>query len=295
VRVDQAFFEFAKGERPRLDLDKPRLTFGRAPSNDVQLDDNTVSGQHAAIEWRPEGWTISDLGSSNGTHVNGRRIGQPRVLNPGDTVRLGHAELVFRIAGTVLLPDTAAPAAGYLDVTEEWTPPRSPAQPAPAPAPARPRPADPPRVAAPILPYDQGGAAAVHGGGNDPLGVRRNGGFAQVRGVARNVQRQVRDQTKVLLFRVERYDPSGNRLDPVGVEFHNYRSGGLNDGEEVEVIGSWKRGTLRAQKVTNLTTHAEVLGPSATAKAAGRILATVFIIIFACVFGGIIFAILTSG
>lgn len=133
--MDQAFLEFAKGERPRLDLDRPRLTFGRAPSNDVQLDDNTVSGQHAAIEWRPEGWTVSDLGSSNGTHVNGRRIGQPRVLNPADTLRLGHTELVFRIAGTVLLPDTAAPASGYLDVTEEWTPPRSPAQPAPAPAP----------------------------------------------------------------------------------------------------------------------------------------------------------------
>jgi hypothetical protein len=113
--------------------------------------------------------------------------------------------------------------------------------------------------------------------------------------VARNVQRQVRDQTKVLLFRVERYDPSGNRLDPVGVEFHNYRSGGLNDGEEVEVIGSWKRGTLRAQKVTNLTTHAEVLGPTAAGKAARRLFITIFFIIFGTIWLIIIVGLVSGG
>jgi FHA domain len=295
--VDQAFLEFAAGGRPPLGLAKPRLTVGRAPANDLQLNDNTVSGQHAAIEWQPEGWTVRDLGSSNGTQVNGRRIDQPWSLNPGDSVRFGHTELVFRIAGTVLLPDSPAPATGYLDATEEWTARGSPARPDPArPDPARPDPARPdPAPPPPPRPVAARPPVAGAKPGNDPLGSRRDGGFGQVRGVARNVQQQTRDQTKVLTFRVERYDPSGNRLDPVGVEFRDYRSGGLNDGEEVEVIGSWKRGTLRAQKVTNLTTHAEVLGPSAAYKFAYRAFATIFIIIFACIFGGIILAIVLSG
>ncbi len=283
--MDQAYFEFAAGGRPRLDLDKPRLTLGRAPANDVQLSDGTVSGQHAAIEWQPEGWTIRDLGSSNGTHVNGRRIDQPRALNPGDKVRLGNIELVFRIAGTVLIPESPAPPSGYLDVTEEWRPQAAPGPPAaPPPAakrgPARPVADQPPAAAAPIRPYGQ---QASDPAGNDPLGARRSGGFAQVRGVVRNVQWQTRNQTRVLLFRVERYDPSGNRLSPVAVEFRNYKSGQLNAGEEVDVIGSWKHGTLRAQKITNLTTQVEVRGPAAASKAFRRLFITIFFIIWGSV------------
>lgn len=292
--LDQAYFEFAAGGRPRLDLDKPRLTLGRAPTNDVQLDDGTVSGQHAAIEWLPSGWTVKDLRSSNGTQVNGQRIDQPWSLKPGDTVRLGHTELVFRVAGTVLLPDRAAQASGYLDATEEWRRPAAPAQPPPAPRP--PPIADRPSVAAPILPYSaQAGSAAGQAVANDPLAARRDGRFAQVRGVARNVQRQTRDHTKVLIFRVERYDSSGNRLDPVGVEFHHYRSGGLNDGEEVEVTGSWKRGTLRARKVINLTTHADVVGPTAAWKASRGIFITIFFIVFGAIWLIVIIGFVTSG
>lgn len=280
--MDQAFFEFTAGGRPRLELNKPRLTLGRAPSNDVQLDDGTVSGQHAAVEWQPNGWTITDLGSSNGTHVNGLRISGPWTLNPGDTVRVGHVELAYRVPGTILMPEAAAPAQGYLDVTDEWRPP--PGAQAAAAAPGRPAQPRVDRPPVPILPYEQGGTAAI---GNDLAEQRRNGGFGQVRGVARNVQRVARDEIKVLTFRVERYDGSGNRLSPVGVEFRNYRSGGLNDGEEVEVIGSWKRGTLRAQKVTNLTTHAEVVGPGAAAKVVSRVLITIFLIIFFSIFAAI--------
>lgn len=288
--MDHAFLEFAEGGRPRLDLDKQRLTIGRSPISDLQLDDGTVSGQHAAMEWQPNGWTIEDLGSSNGTHVNGERIDQHWSLSPGDTVRLGHTELVFRIAPTAFSPESSTPAAGYLDMTEEWTPPTGPAQ-------AR-EIAKQPTSTTPELRYgaQAGDAPPRLAVGNDPLVDRRNGRVAQIRGVARNVHRQTRDQTRVLVFRVERYDPSGNRLDPVGVEFRHYRSGGLNDGEEVEVIGSWKRGTLRARKVSNLTTHAEVLGPSAAAKFATRACTTIFLIIFVCfVLGIIIFAIASIG
>jgi hypothetical protein len=291
--VDQAFFEFAAGGRPRLELNKPRLTLGRAPANDVQLDDSTVSGQHAVVEWQPDGWTITDLGSSNGTHVNGRRIDQPRTLNPDDTVRLGHVELVYRVPGTVLMPETAAPAQGYLDVTDEWRPPPGiqAAQPA-SPGRAQPK-ADRPPV--PVQPYSQAGAAGQAVAGNDPIGSRRNGGFGQVRGVARNVKRQAQDHVSVLLFRVERYDGSGNRLSPVAVEFRNYKSGQLSDGEEVEVIGSWKHGTLRASKISNLTTHVEVRGPSIAAKTARNLFITIFLIIWGTIALVVVVGLLSGG
>jgi hypothetical protein len=295
--VDQAFFEFAAGGRPRLELNRQRLTLGRAPANDVQLDDSTVSGQHAVVEWQPDGWTITDLGSSNGTHVNGRRIDQPRTLNPGDTVRVGHLELVYRVPGTVLMPESPAPAQGYLDVTDEWRPPpgvqAGPGPPGRAQPKADRRPAD--AAAAPIQPYSQAAAGGQAVAGNDPIGTRRNGGFGQVRGVARNVKRQARDHVSVLLFRVERYDGSGNRLSPVAVEFRNYKSGQLSDGEEVEVIGSWKHGTLRASKISNLTTHVEVRGPSLAAKSVRNLFITIFLIIWGTIALVVVVGLLSGG
>lgn len=79
-------------------------------------------------------------------------------------------------------------------------------------------------------------------------------GHASVRGVARAVR-----LSPSLSFRVERYDRSGNRLQPVPVEVRGIQhSGQLNDGEEVEVTGKWRHGTIRARTVVNITTGAQV-------------------------------------
>lgn len=79
-------------------------------------------------------------------------------------------------------------------------------------------------------------------------------GHARVRGVARAVW-----LGPPLSFRVERYDRSGNRLQPVPIEVQGIQlSGQLNDGEEVEVTGKWRRGTIRARTVVNITTGAHV-------------------------------------
>jgi hypothetical protein len=59
---------------------------------------------------------------------------------------------------------------------------------------------------------------------------------------------------------VEQYDLAGNRLQPVGVELQWYRGGQLSDGEEVDVVGRWKDGTLEADRILNLTTGAQVRG-----------------------------------
>ena len=67
-----------------------RLTLGRHSGCDVTLDDTTVSRQHAALVRRHDGWWAVDLGSTNGTSVNGTRAAEQRV-RPGDRIELGDA------------------------------------------------------------------------------------------------------------------------------------------------------------------------------------------------------------
>ena len=67
---------------------------GRHRSCDVVITDDTVSGRHCQITESPDGCVIEDLGSSNGTYVNGKRI-ESTVLKSGDRVTLGTATFTF--------------------------------------------------------------------------------------------------------------------------------------------------------------------------------------------------------
>src|SRR5204863_7817019 len=62
---------------------------------------------HAVLERFPAGWCVSDLGSSNGTFVNGERIWSPQRLRHGDEIRVGHTRLLFRHSEDVGLTVTA--------------------------------------------------------------------------------------------------------------------------------------------------------------------------------------------
>lgn len=77
-----------------LILDQPRITLGRAPSNDVHLDDGTVSGKHAVFHVLGKEVFVEDLDSTNGTLVNGQRVHR-RQLRHGDVLRIGQHELKF--------------------------------------------------------------------------------------------------------------------------------------------------------------------------------------------------------
>lgn len=81
----------------RTPLDGERVTVGQDSSNDVVLDsDDTVSHLHAVLERYAAGWSVKDLGSRNGTFVNGRRVWSEQRLRGGDEVRFGNTTLVFR-------------------------------------------------------------------------------------------------------------------------------------------------------------------------------------------------------
>jgi Protein of unknown function (DUF3662)/FHA domain len=81
----------------RVVLGPQGATIGRGRQADVVLDDPNVSRQHAEIRPRGGSWVITDLQSTNGSQVNGRRIQGPEVLRPGDEIELGASLITFTL------------------------------------------------------------------------------------------------------------------------------------------------------------------------------------------------------
>lgn len=83
------------GTNRRFDLQLGRNLIGRGTDADLQLLDQGVSRRHAEVQWDGSFATVYDLGSTNGTSVNGHDVAS-HVLRHGDVVRLGHTKLVFQ-------------------------------------------------------------------------------------------------------------------------------------------------------------------------------------------------------
>lgn len=77
-----------------FNIDRARLNIGRRPGNDLVLDHLAVSGRHAAIDTTSEGTFILDLGSTNGTSVNGQPI-KKHLLHHDDVIEMGKYQLKF--------------------------------------------------------------------------------------------------------------------------------------------------------------------------------------------------------
>ena len=78
----------------RFLLDRDTTTVGRHPDSDIFLDDVTVSRRHAEVLREDEGVRVRDLGSLNGSYVNGDRV-EERALSTGDEVQIGRFKLLF--------------------------------------------------------------------------------------------------------------------------------------------------------------------------------------------------------
>ncbi len=91
----------------------PHNTLGRHPENTIQLLDRIVSKEHCHVDQIDGNWVLKDLGSLNGTFVNGERVSE-RVLSQGDEISLGSTRMVFQIEpiDDVKLAPSAAPPPG---------------------------------------------------------------------------------------------------------------------------------------------------------------------------------------
>jgi len=90
------------------------FSLGRAKDNNVVFTSSKVSRRHALVHAQGNSeFSLVDLGSSNGTHLNGRRVVQPVTLSHGDVIQIGEQSLVFRLETSPSLEDefdsTAAP------------------------------------------------------------------------------------------------------------------------------------------------------------------------------------------
>jgi pSer/pThr/pTyr-binding forkhead associated (FHA) protein len=81
-----------------VSLVQPLVSIGRGGDNDLVLPEEGVSRHHARFERGPQGWLLTDLGSTNGTYVNGKRLPghEATLLRPGDRVTIGGTVLSVR-------------------------------------------------------------------------------------------------------------------------------------------------------------------------------------------------------
>lgn len=98
-----------------IPLDRGHLSLGRSGDNNLPFpEDDSLSRHHLLIETLAEHWSVTDLGSKNGTFVNGARLTRRRVLVAGDVVAAGRVRLKFVAAGP---PPAPAPAIFEEDAT----------------------------------------------------------------------------------------------------------------------------------------------------------------------------------
>lgn len=89
-----------QGERAGQEfrLSRPSIFIGRGEDSDIVLAEQGVSRRHARLAQGPQGWTVTDLGTTNGTFVNGRRIpdSEPIPVQPGDRLSIGSSVLALQ-------------------------------------------------------------------------------------------------------------------------------------------------------------------------------------------------------
>jgi hypothetical protein len=133
-------------------FEKSEMFVGRDLSNDIVINDPEISRRHARLFQQGNSYVLEDLGSTNGTFVNGQRLMGPNVLRPGDTVTFGERmSLVFESAdfdqdATMVSPagrpsygpQTQPPSAQVYNTPQPAYSPPGPVYQQPEPSPVRP-------------------------------------------------------------------------------------------------------------------------------------------------------------
>lgn len=119
----------------RLPIRTPVVNIGRADYNDLVFGEESVSASHAKLQRREELWVLTDLGSTNGTFVDGEQVHGEVALMPGSTVRFGDLTLLFDPTDT----RGPQPMGGGTRVAEAIAIPETPRMPSIRPEPVGPR------------------------------------------------------------------------------------------------------------------------------------------------------------
>jgi pSer/pThr/pTyr-binding forkhead associated (FHA) protein len=136
-RKKMAQFQFVMRSGPTpgvtFPLEGDQLIIGRDSTNAVAINDAEISRKHSRLSFQGGKYVLEDLGSTNGTFVNGQRLAGPVVLKPGDVVSFGeHIVLMY----DALNMDPGATIASSRKAVQASPPPMQPsAPPPPAPAP----------------------------------------------------------------------------------------------------------------------------------------------------------------
>src|SRR4029079_15551832 len=151
------------GAERRETFDRNEINVGRVQGNDLMLPKGNVSKRHARLLYRDGRFIVTDLKSTNGTYVNGRKIAQATIVREGDKIYIG--DFILRIDGGGAAGTEAEPPPGADQSAGIAPPPPIPMGPPqgrgfpPAP-PAGPRPADGWATADGLLAASARGAAA---------------------------------------------------------------------------------------------------------------------------------------
>ncbi len=127
----------------RIELGPTALTIGRAPDNQRVIEDSQVSGHHAVIRPEGQGYTITDLKSTNHTFVNGQQLTPhvSRLLNSGDTIRMGRTTFTYEVSSAPQIAETEWVKPKQEIAKTVWVEP--PENKVPEPVPPKPQPIKP--------------------------------------------------------------------------------------------------------------------------------------------------------
>jgi len=141
----------SQGPQPgqTFSLDKDSTSLGRDPGNDIVIDDPQVSRHHARVTRRGGLMVIEDLGSTNGTFINGMLLTGPHALASGDVIGLGDVVMLTYYGMGIAATETVIERPAATPPPLSYTPPPPAPEPAPPPAYAPAPPPPPAYTAAP--------------------------------------------------------------------------------------------------------------------------------------------------
>lgn len=117
------FWQIPEGEKNQTSIIQEITIIGRGSDCDIVLPDERVSRQHTEIHFNGESYLISDLGSFNGTYLNGKMLGDTHPLENGDQLQIGPVRLRFELLAiprqsprpTLVVPESTSQA--YLEIS----------------------------------------------------------------------------------------------------------------------------------------------------------------------------------